>query len=143
MLLLMVNISGCAEWFIDAELEELCKSEGGVKVFETVKLTADQFRPDGYPVFLMPIGGAVTYERRLGSAYRLVSESSEVRRLLWVRLVRSSESVIRESDGKVLGQLVVFSRFGGGVPLSEGAGHICPKPPFGINFIKSIFVITN
>lgn len=135
-----VSLSGCAEWIVDAELEKLCKSEGGIKVFEKVELDANQFRPDGYPIFLESSTAGLEYENQLGPAYRLIFHSSEIDKILWVKLIRSSESVIRVSDGKVLGQLQVFSRYGGGVPLSEGAGKICPEPPFGLSYIKSIFI---
>lgn len=136
-----VSLSGCAEWIVDAELEKLCKSEGGIKVFEKVEMDASQFRPDGYPIFFRDKAWGVSEENSLKPDYKSEHRLEILRKVLWVKLQKNVTLIRRVEDQKVLGHVTVFARLGGGVPLSEGAGNICPGTgaSFG-NLIKSIFI---
>ena len=42
-------ISGCEKFELDRQMEELCKKDGGVRVYETVKLPPELFDQNGDP----------------------------------------------------------------------------------------------
>ena len=47
VLLAAVAISGCEKYALDRQMEELCKKDGGVRIFEHVKLPANRFDEHG------------------------------------------------------------------------------------------------
>ena len=126
-------------WMIDAELERLCKAEGGVKVFESVKLPADQFRPDGYPAFFREKVWGVLSQDWLMPNYRLKFSQGVVKKIFWVTLSRDSVTVERVTDSKVMGQVVIYHRSGGGV-ISEGDGKRCPNEGSNVDLVKAVFI---
>ncbi len=42
-------LSGCEKFALDRQMEELCKKDGGVKIYETVTLPASMFDRLGDP----------------------------------------------------------------------------------------------
>ncbi len=40
---LLLTLAGCERWALDRKMEELCRKDGGVKVYETVILPAREF----------------------------------------------------------------------------------------------------
>jgi hypothetical protein len=51
-LIAALTLSGCEQAVVDAEMEALCKQDGGVKIYEKVVLPKDQFKKYGNPIFL-------------------------------------------------------------------------------------------
>ena len=99
-------------------MEELCKKDGGVKVYETVTLPASEFNDLGQPLYRF-IRPGVAPEDRLGLDYRYVT-----RREVLVgehanpaqgqgRLVRIRWAIYRRADEKLLGEQVQYERIGG------------------------------
>lgn len=46
----LLALVGCERWELDRQMEELCKRDGGVKVYETVTLPASEFSNVGQPL---------------------------------------------------------------------------------------------
>jgi hypothetical protein len=116
---------------LDREVDRLCAIDGGVHIYEVVRLPKEDFGPDG-TVF-------PPYRNRLFSAGRYGDEY--VGRIADKTLVSGNPSLVRMNtlivrlfDNKVLGEVVIYRRSGGGGPgLSERSEHSCPKGPvFGL-----------
>ncbi len=93
----------------DAEVRRLCAIDGGVKVYETVKLPADRF--DQY-------GNVGIPNRRYAQPtdeyfYEL---ETEYLRSGDPTLVRHVGRIFRRSDNKVLGESIRYGRGGGDLP---------------------------
>ena len=101
--------SGCSpthpDW--DAKVKELCQRDGGVTVFERVRLSRDEARH-----VTGPAGGLVVPRKDAATAGRpYVSERKRVVLNEGNPAVYRSETVIvRTSDGKVLSRLVHYAR---------------------------------
>lgn len=141
ILVFLLGITGCAEYEIDAEMERLCKADGGTRVFVTIPLGHDQFDKFGQPVFYQVWPG-IQPEDSLGKDYKFNFEFTEVKKIRNVRLARSKSKIIRRSDNTILGQTVIYSSSGGWdrIPLSEGPRSECPSPP-PADLVRSVFVV--
>jgi hypothetical protein len=114
--------AGGRKVYYDRQVNRLCRQDGGVKVYETVKLPAERF--DKFGIFISyqpsakePLGNEYSLERH-EQYYRY--GNPEVRRVQY--------RVIRRSDGRLLGEGVSYHRMGGDLP---GPWHHtsfrCPK----------------
>lgn len=144
----LTGLTGCERWALDKQMEELCKKDGGVKVYEKVILPASDFSNVGEPLgrYWRP---GVPEDERLGPDYRYVrrdeilvdkNAKGETGR---GRLDRGHDAVYRRADGKLLGESVSYQR-GGGDGLTFGfqpSGNYCPKPRMGL--ATSIFIRGN
>lgn len=127
-------LGGCERWALDRQMEELCKKDGGIKVYETVTLPASDFSQWGEPMGRY-IHTAKSEEDRLGPDYRYVTERKFIVGNLQTRadhgegtLVRWHFSVYRRADNKLLGEEVRYHR-GGGDGFTFGfqpSGQSCP-----------------
>ena len=110
----------------DSKVRELCASDGGIKVFEPVSVSTEQFAAlptvDGFVV--VPAEKPETPDSPAFSSTvteTVIGEGNP-------RISRLESLVKRRSDGKVIGQIVTYARIGGDVPI--GIGHpssfICP-----------------
>jgi hypothetical protein len=117
---------------LDREVDRLCAIDGGVKVFETVEVPLpvheDFLRDPGRP--LEVIFGA-NYHLKSSTEF-LVDGNPSLR--------RSVGYVIRQTDGKVLGQSISYSRVGGDLPgPSHPSSYRCP-PLRELNLVHQVFV---
>lgn len=131
-------LPGCEKWQLDAQVRELCARDGGMKIYETVALPPDQFDKWGMVKFYRPTAG----EDALGPEYVYRSETTHLRRgnpEMW----RSQVSVIRRRDGKVLGEIVRYSRRGGDVPGPWADSYFsCPPvDPSQPDLLRKVFVV--
>jgi hypothetical protein len=111
---LLPIVTGCAtpsQMAVDAEVKRLCVIDGGVKVYETVKLPADKFNQWGQINFYKPTQG----ENALGPDY-LFKEETTFYRQGNPTFIRHHYKVIRKSDAKLLGETVSYGRGGGDIP---------------------------
>jgi hypothetical protein len=121
-------ISGCEKFELDRQMEELCKKDGGVRVYETVKLPPEMFEPLGDP---FPGWRKRKPEDRLGADY-LYEETDTVLKdgdplKGQGRLVRYEGRVIRRADGKLLGTYVIYGRSGGDfIAFPHFTSNSCP-----------------
>jgi hypothetical protein len=104
-------LSGCEKDRLDEQVRELCAKDGGVKVYETVSLSAESFESDGRLKFFRPSLG----EAALGSDY-LYKKSTHYFRKGDPVMFKSHYQIIRKQDGKLLGEAVFYSRGGGDLP---------------------------
>lgn len=140
----LLSLAGCERDALDRQMEELCKKDGGVKVYETVTLPASEF--DGE----VPLGRYIPLAKSdadyLGPNYRyvqkleiLVGENADIEKGEG-RLSRFYTAIWRRSDGRLLGESVSYGR-GGGDGFTFGfqpSGNFCPKPR--VDLIQSVFL---
>ena len=114
----LLLLIGCERWALDRQMEELCKKDGGVKVYETVTLPASEFSNIGQPLARYA-RLATNDEERLGPDYRYVTKREVLVGATANpqqgegRLVRLYWAIYRRSDGKLLGEQVEYRRIGG------------------------------
>jgi len=123
-------IAAGEKWWLDYQVRELCAKDGGVKVYETVKLPPEKFNKYGQINFYKPTQG----ENRLGAEYIykwdihyyirykpavIVAQETSMR--------RDHIKITRKSDMKLMGEVVMYNRGGGGLagPWALSSYH-CP-----------------
>lgn len=133
-------MAGCAtstQRQLNAEVDRLCAIDGGLKIYETVKLPPEKFDQHNQVNFYHPTQG----ENSLGPEYIW---KLEVKYLhpggdpkASPRMWRFHAQVLRRSDGHLLGESVSYSRYGGDpFDLSKYSGapeshYSCPKDGVG------------
>jgi hypothetical protein len=121
---------------LDEDVRSLCAKDGGIKIYEEVKMPATMF--DQFGVMVAP---DATEKRPLGSRY-VLEEDTKYYRKGNPSLRREHAKIIRSSDSKVLGEFTSYHRVGGDLP---GPWHdstfVCP-PNIGTATLKqSVFQI--
>ena len=119
ILLLLSFAEGCASGpsksELDAEVRRLCAIDGGIKVYETVKLPANKFNQWGQINFYRPTQG----EDALGAEYIFKWDSHYLQQGQPainpgdISMRRDHIQIIRKRDMKILGELVSYQRAGG------------------------------
>lgn len=122
LLLILLLITACktpqkAYW--DSEVDRLCAIDGGVRVYETVPLPPDKFNKWGQINFYRPTQD----ENTLGSEYIYKSDMRYYKKgdpgaqgVHMVAMKRDHIQIIRKSDMKLLGEVVMYYRAGGDLP---------------------------
>jgi len=140
------TLSGCEQAVVDAEMEKLCKQDGGMKIYEKVVLPKEQFTKYGDVKFFET--------SNTGGGYRAVwkYEPIPVKKplldiLTWnhANLTKSTVTVIREVDNKTLGTYISYARIGGGIVprLGPDPSKSCPPNANSVNFLRTLFVQEN
>jgi hypothetical protein len=132
------TLYGGEKRLLDQQVRELCAKDGGIKVYETVKLPAERFNHSGQLNFTIPV-----------TPYSTLSDTDEYF-LEWEvtkvisgnpSLERSHFRLVRRSDMKRLGESVSYSRISGDLP---GPWHessvICPEITIDQSLESSVFV---
>lgn len=127
----LLTLAGCESDELDRQMEQLCKRDGGVKVYETVRLSARELEEiRQYPLtaksradFYGPQYRAVsTKEVLVGKNARAGTGEGQLSRLYW--------AIYRRSDDRLLGEQVSYQRDGGDLftfgfqPSSAGCPHV-------------------
>lgn len=113
-------VSNGVKAYYDRQVRELCAKDGGVRVYETVRLPSSRF--DKW-------GNVGVHEKRYVKPTDEYYYESEI---LYYReanptLLRSRSWVVRRSDGKVLGEAISYGRGGGDLPGPwHGSSFHCP-----------------
>lgn len=100
---------GCEKARLDDQVRELCAKDGGVKVYETVKLPPEKF--DKFGVVTIPM----KKDAKAGDEYYYewdIQYYKEGNPEMW----RSEHRIVRAIDKKVLGISVRYARRGGDMP---------------------------
>ena len=118
-------------------MKELCEKDGGVTVYEQVRVTRDEFKRIGVAygtVPLPPENGAPA------SAPYVTRRVREILNPASPFVSRSETFAIRRSDGKVLARSIQYLRRGGDFPtgLAEGSHFVCPKD---VQLSSQIFIL--
>lgn len=125
-------VLGCAtptQLLLDAEVDRLCAVDGGMRVYETIKLPPDKFNQWGQVNFYLP----TQRENALGQEFLFKEERR------WLKtgdsatseatLLRTYFSVTRKVDNRLLGESVSYGRGGGDIPGPwHPSSYRCPKP---------------
>jgi hypothetical protein len=134
----LLGLAGCERWALDRQMEELCKKDGGVKVYERVTLSASYFDSAGR-IKLGPAmpndsnepGRKSSFQRIGNDEYRIVEEVTLLKGGDPLqgegRLRRISWQVIRTNDQQVLAEAVVYGRSGGDlIVIDHFSSKTCP-----------------
>lgn len=122
--------------YYDAEVNRMCREDGGVKVYETVRLPAERFDKYGQVNFYNPTQG----ENALGADYLLKTDVQFIQSGN-PSLRRYHVQVIRYRDGFLLGESIGYDRGGGDFPGPwQPSSFSCPKH-HGEAVIDKVFVL--
>lgn len=127
-----VALAGCGERAeLDRRMKELCKIDGGVKVYETVQLTPNMFQQHGGLLADTVTKDGVT-TTIYANAYVEEQRTTEIKKGDPLKgeghLVRWSSTMTRVMDEKLLGESVQYSRAGGdGFHLGHHTQSLCPE----------------
>lgn len=141
MVALALVVSACEKQRLDQQVKELCAKDGGIKVYETVKLPPDRFDQWGMVKPYDP----TQRENALGSEFVFRSETKYFKKEP-PTFIRHHYQVIRKTDGKVLGETVSYGRGGGDLPGPwHSSSFVCPEISVaGPNaLLKAVFVLAN
>lgn len=144
-------LAGCEAHRLDQQMKQLCDRDGGVKIYETVKVPPAWLDFAGRPnvqKFPRQVLGGGTARQAVADRY-IVEEQHEIikRRsgddrglYLEGRLDRYRTIVRRMSDNKILGEEVSYGRSGGDISLGHPSSNSCPNPRPSPDVVQSIFI---
>lgn len=105
----LVLLSGCEKARLDQQVKELCAKDGGIKVYETVRLPPEKF--DKYGAVKIPSKQDVKpSDEYFFERYTTYLKTGNPE--MW----RSHHRIIRASDGKAMGESIHYARRGGDMP---------------------------
>jgi hypothetical protein len=108
--------------YYDTQVNRLCRKDGGVKVYETVKLPAEEYDQYAKRNWILP---DMTQEKSADKYYYEVDYHHY--RKGNPQMTRRQAKIIRRSDGKTLGESISYSRGGGDLPGPwHESSFICP-----------------
>lgn len=137
----LLLLAGCerAKTKLDREVDRLCAIDGGVRIYETVKLPKENFGPDGevFPQYR----GLPLDKGRYGAQYNLRSEE-KVLVAGTPSLYRFSFAIVRQADRRVMGEQVSYVRRGGDFPGPwHDSSHSCrDTEPQGRSIEAGVFI---
>ncbi|WP_459950299.1 hypothetical protein [Denitratisoma sp. agr-D3] len=141
-ILLLLGLAACStspsKAELDAEVRRLCAMDGGVKVYEKVKLP-----PEKYNKLLDKFGRLKIPRKNEAKASDEYYDECEVHYYMKgnPELSRDKCWIVRRSDGKILGELVIYGRGGGDFSGPwHGSSFMCPEPTQLPHFETAIFV---
>lgn len=111
-------IAAGEKWWLDYQVRELCAKDGGIRVYETVKLPPEKFNQWGQPNFYRADQG----ENALGAEYIYKWEIHTYKKGEpainpgEISMERNHVQIIRRVDMRVLGEVVSYYRAGGDLP---------------------------
>jgi hypothetical protein len=130
-------LAGCEKVQLDNQVRELCAKDGGIKVYETVKVPPEKFDSYGRLAFWDPTLG----ENALGIEY-ILKEERKYYRQGDPEMERTHYEIWRRGDKKKLSEATIYSRRGGDIPGPwHPSSFSCPEPKdFG--YIEKTFIRT-
>lgn len=145
--MLLLLLAGCEKYALNRQMDELCKKDGGVKIFEAVTLPSSRFGKYGELLPILPWAKDRSFsEQILGSDYQIISLRTPIKDgkpfgkfLSEGRLIRNIQRIARNSDGKILGESIWYSRTGGEfTPFGMPSTTECPSPQK--DLLRSVFL---
>lgn len=136
---LWVGVPMFKKWQADKLVDQLCAKDGGIIIYETVKLPADRFSKFG-EIYVPKRGATLTREYYYTSDTQwIIPEAIKFGNL---DLRRVNIKLYRAIDGKLLAESIGYSRRGGEVYfLPSHPSHYNCSFKYGIkNVSKSVFI---
>ncbi len=139
-------LSGCEKYFLDRKMEELCKVDGGVKIYETVTLPPEMFDQWGGP---FPGWNDRSSKDRLGQEYGYEYKSTQLKKGDVDggegALRRIEVRIFRRSNGKLLGEGIFYGRTGGDSIVarllgSHPSSKACPNAQSEGDVLRGVFI---
>lgn len=122
---------------LDAKVKRLCAIDGGIKVYETVRLPAERF--DKYGGIRIPLQSEIKPSDEYYLEWKvdhLLDGSPSMRRDHFL--------AHRKSDGKLLGEAISYSRRGGDMPGPwHESSFRCPPDADDQDLMLRIFIKSN
>lgn len=138
VLVAAILLSACEKARLDQEVDRLCRIDGGIRVYETVKLSKEDYderRGIVFPQYANLPGDKGRYGNLYYSSWEtktIVSGDPE--------LVRSHLKIVRKSDEKILGEHVTYFRRGGDIPNPfHPSSYGCPRVDSTPDLVKQVF----
>lgn len=137
-------MSGCEKFALDQQMDDLCRRDGGVKVYETVVLPRAMFDQLGDP---FPGWPDRAQEERLGPSYRYMKEIVDLKRGNALKgegeLRKYVERIYRRADGKLMGEAISYGRSGGDfIAYAHPTSKHCPiHKSANETLIRSVFLM--
>jgi hypothetical protein len=143
-MVLLLPLTGCttpSQWIADAQVDELCTKDGGIKVYETVTLPKERFNEWGQFTDI-----AFSKDEKSNYEYYRVGEDKFIQpytsgHIGGLSIKQYHYWIYRRSDHKLLGESIVYSRGGGDVFMIDApSGYTCPDKKVSIEsqiFLKS------
>jgi hypothetical protein len=137
-----LSLPACEKYALDHRMDDLCKKDGGLIVYERITLPASRFDENGEIILRRPIG--LDHQGVYGPEYRLITDQTSIKEGDPVRgegrLVRTERRLVRVSDDKLLGLAIRYGRSGGDlIAFPHFSSKSCPPPGAG-NSIESVFL---
>ncbi|MBX3647697.1 MAG: hypothetical protein R3E40_03570 [Rhodocyclaceae bacterium] len=150
---LLPLLAGCEKHRLDAQVKELCAKDGGVKVYETVKLPADRFDQWGMVKLY-------SERQEIKEAYRNDQSDTHMEHVMGSNYIlkknihyyqkgspslhRYHAQVFSRADGKLLGESIGYSRGGGDFPGPwQPSSFSCPDRYGEVPLLMEVFVKSN
>lgn len=130
----VMGLAGCGslqKMELDREVDRLCAIDGGVHIYEVVRLPKEDFGQNGdlFPQYR----GRLLTGGRFGPAFKVIT-ADQVLVAGNPALQRINTRIVRKVDDKLLGEVVIYRRSGGDLPGPAAASrYSCPVgPDFGL-----------
>jgi hypothetical protein len=131
------TIYGGEKFLLDRQVQELCAKDGGIKVYETVKLPPDKFDQSGNVRIPSKQNATSSDEYFYQWDIDYLKKGNP-------ELSRDHFKIIRRKDGKLLGELVSYGRGGGDLPGPwHDSSYHCPESGNQPGLEKRIFLREN
>lgn len=130
-----------AKWLADRKVRALCAKDGGVRVYETVRLPPQRFNQWGQPNFPIPITPFSDLGK--GDQYFLNWKPTSIKSGN-PSINRNHFELVRRSDQKILAESVSYSRGGGDLPGPwASSSYTCPDKRSAVPLTQQVFVNSN
>lgn len=139
LLVLTISFYEARKAYWDRKVTELCEKDGGVVIFEQVRITKEEYERLGGVKGKIPL----PREKSAPPNYPFVAESvrSPIRSGD-LQVYRTESLYKRRADSKVLAKAVSYWRVGGDFPIFDHASQFsCPNPRDGVANERQLFVI--
>lgn len=137
---------------LDAEVDRRCREDGGLKVYETAPLPPKMFNEHGYVTVPSRFEGDL-YIKDLGPDYIWKDKTrflhggyeweSYGKVISSPSLSRYHYQIFRRADGKLLGEMIGYSRYGGDPFWARFTGvessHRCPQSGYDGPLLNGVF----
>jgi hypothetical protein len=142
LLAFLAMAAGCEKLSLDRQMEELCKKDGGVRIYETVALPPEMFDQWGDP---FPGWRGRSLEDRLGPDYRYEWKIDDIKKGDALKgegeLRRFDVRIFRRSDGKIMGDAISYGRSGGDfIAYAHPTSKSCPAAQSESDVIRGVFI---